>query len=333
MTPVVPTPPPVPEVTDNLMIGTSTGQAMAYFADLDDLRKRLGEVRYGAQAGSWVKAFAKEEKVTHASGIGFKQEGSGINVGLDALINTTEQSTWLVGGAFRYGKANQEGLGSRDFEGKLQEYSIKGYATWMIDSGSYADLVMQAGNYHQDLKGLDNTGMSKSTAHYHTWGFGASVEMGHRFSLGDDLCKNKWFVEPQLELSYFRAKGKDYKTSTGLSVSQSDADFLTSRAGFVVGKKFDYLSNELDSRWFQIAVLGGVKHEFLGGDQTLTYTGVDKLRATMKADDFSGTRFYYGLNADWQIATALRLFAQIDHEEGSGYTKSWDASLGFRYSF
>lgn len=86
--------------------------------------------------------------------------------------------------------------------------------------------------------------MDKAKANYGTWGFGASVEVGHMFSfdggVDDRRWFNHWFVEPQLQLSYFLAKGADYTTSTGLKVDQGNADFLTGRAGFVLGKKFNY---------------------------------------------------------------------------------------------
>ena len=116
------------------------------------------------------------------------------------------------------------------------------------------------------MNGLDNTGTGASHADYGTWGFGASIEIGHTFSLADDVDDRRWFnhffIEPQLELSYFHARGADYSTSTGLKVSQDNADFLTGRAGLVLGKKFNYgTEDELDRRYFQLAVIGGVKHE------------------------------------------------------------------------
>ena len=208
----------------------------------------------------------------------------------------------------------------------------------MHEKGSYADFVLQAGRYEQEIDGLDNTGTGMSHADYGTWGFGASVEVGHMFSFGEETDDrrwfNHWFVEPQLELSYFHAKGADYSTSTGLKVSQDNADFLTGRAGLVIGKKFSYGSiDDLDRRYFQIAVIGGVKHEFLGGDQTIRYTGVDGVRCAARADDIAGTRFYYGLNADWQMSDDWRLYAQIDREEGDHYTKDYDVSVGLKYSF
>lgn len=326
------------EITDNITIGTSASQALAYLADLEDLRKRLGEVRYGAQAGAWAKAFAKQDSVNASGNRGFKQEVYGINIGFDSLVGTSEHASWLIGGAFRYSNADQEGVGIGGTTGDLDEYSVKGYATWMHEKGSYADFVVQAGRYEQELDGFDNTGTGRSHADYGTWGFGASVEVGHMFSFGNDADDrrwfNHWFVEPQLELSYFHAKGADYSTSTGLKVDQEDADFLTGRAGVVVGKKFNYGTiDDLDRRYFQIALIGGVKHEFLGGDQTIRYTGVDGIRASVKADDIAETRFYYGLTADWQVSNRLRLYAQLDREEGDHYTKDYDVSVGFKYSF
>lgn len=328
----------IPEIKDNITIGTSASQALAYMADLEDLRKRLGEVRYGAQAGAWVKAFAKKDNVSASGNRGFEQDVYGINVGLDTLVGTSESASWLVGGAFRYARADQEGIGIDSTSGDLDEYSIKAYATWMHEKGSYADFVLQAGRYEQELNGLDNTGTGASHADYGTWGFGASIEIGHTFSLADDVDDRRWFnhffIEPQLELSYFHARGADYSTSTGLKVSQDNADFLTGRAGLVLGKKFNYgTEDELDRRYFQLAVIGGVKHEFLGGDQTIRYTGVGGAQACVHADDIDGTRFYYGLNFDWQVSDSFRLYAQFDREEGDHYTKEYDVSVGAKWSF
>ena len=327
-----------PEVQDNITVANSASMALAYDADLEDLRTRLGEVRYGAQDGLWAKAFAKQNRLSGSGLPGFKQEIYGLNLGLDHLVKADEESAWLFGGAFRYSDADQKGLGVGYTTGTLQEYSGKLYATWMHDKGSYADFVLQAGRYEQELDGFDNTGMDKSKADYGTWGFGASVEVGHMFSFGENVDDrqwfNHWFLEPQLQLSYFRAKGADYITSTGLKVDQGDADYLTGRAGVVLGKKFNYGSiNDLDKRYFQIALIGGVKHEFIGGDQDITYTGVDGDSLKVSARDIDGTRFYYGVNADWQLARDWRLYAKFEREKGNDFSEDYDVSVGFKYAF
>ena len=328
---------PLPdEIVENLSIGTSATQALAYQADLDDLRTRLGEVRYGAQDGAWVKAFTKKEKIGDGSAL--EQDVNGINVGLDTLVAAQEGSAWLVGGAFRYSNADQEGVALKHVSGELDEYSLKAYATWMHEQGSYADFVLQAGRYKQSLNGLDNTATGSSNAKYRTWGYGASVEVGHMFSFANDAddspWTDHWFVEPQLQLAYFYAKGADYHTSTGLKVDQGNADFLMGRAGVAIGKKFNFSdANSLDRRYFQVSAIGGVKHDFIGGDQTIRYTGVDKKTVSVKADELDDTRFYYGVNFDWQLANNWRVYGQVSREEGDQYTKDYDFSLGLKYAF
>lgn len=333
LTPLLP-----PEVIENVNMGTSSGQALAYLADLEDLRKRLGEVRYGAQDGGWVKVFTKKDSVNTSGAAGFQQETHGFNIGVDRLVKADETQAWLLGGAFRYSKSDQDGLGVKSSTGKLYEYSLKSYATWMGDNGSYADLVAQIGRYDQKLDGLNNTGTASSHASYNTVGYGLSAELGHMFSFGDSVDDRHWynhfFVEPQIQLSYFHVKGQDYTTSTGLSVSQGNANFLTGRAGLVLGKKFNYGTvDDLDRRFFQVGLLGGVKHEFLGGDQTISYTGVDGGKASVRAGDIAGTRFYYGVNFDWQMTENFRLYAQANCEEGDHYTKDFDVSIGGKLLF
>ena len=333
LTPLLPS-----EVIENVNMGTSSGQALTYLADLEDLRKRLGEVRYGAQDGGWVKVFTKKDSVNTSGAAGFQQETNGFNIGVDRLVKADETQAWLLGGAFRYSKSDQDGLGVKSSTGKLYEYSLKSYATWMSDNGSYADLVAQIGRYEQKLDGLNNTGTASSHASYNTVGYGLSAELGHMFSFGDSVDDRHWynhfFVEPQIQLSYFHVKGQDYTTSTGLSVSQGNANFLTGRAGLVLGKKFNYGTvDDLDRRFFQVGLLGGVKHEFLGGDQTISYTGVDGGKASVRAGDIAGTRFYYGVNFDWQMTENFRLYAQANREEGDHYTKDFDVSIGGKLLF
>ena len=325
-----PNPEPLPpEVEDNLVLGTSAAQAMAWLDDNETLRDRIGEVRYGAQDGGWVRVDAQQDRFRH----GFKQESHGVMVGYDRLTERNENSVWLLGGAFRYAESEQDGLGTHDTDGELDQYAVKLYGTWIHDKGSYADIVLQAGRYDQEINGFDNVGTGSSKADYTTYGFGASVEVGHMFTFGNEEARyrNHWFVEPQFELSYFYAKGKDYTISTGLRVEQGNADFLNGRAGVVLGKKFDY-GTPGDKRFFQIAMTGGVTHEFMG-DQTIRYRGVDGASKSIEANAVDGTRFYYGLTADWQCADRWRAYASLEREEGDGYTQDYDVNIGVRYAF
>lgn len=240
----------------------------------------------------------------------------------------------------RYGHSEQEGFAAANGgSGDLDQYSAKLYATWMHQSGIYADLVLQGGYYEQDLDGIANDGKTSFNASYHTWGYGASVEIGHMFTLAQDkeaddrLWYSQWFLEPQAQLSYFAVKGADYTTSTGMQVSQDNADFLTGRLGFVLGKKVNYGGlDDLDKRYFQAALMGGVKYEFLG-DQGIDFTGADGVRRHVDASDMSGARFYYGVMADWQATDNLRFYGQVSREEGDSYTREYAVHFGVKYQF
>ena len=329
--------PPEAEQIQNL--GSSVAQAVGWLSEKNDLRRRLGEVRYGSQAGAWAKAFTRQDRAEGFRYNGFKQESTGIHIGYDTFASQNEHTAWLVGATFRYAHSKQEGIETAyGGDGKLNEYSGKVYATWMHESGSYMDILAQIGYYDQEINGLNNVGNGSFDADYHNWGYGASVEVGHMFTVSngsdDRLWYNHWFIEPQLELSYLYVKGEDFKTSTGLKVKQGDADFLTGRAGLVVGKKVNYGTlNDLDKRWYQIGVIGGVTHEFLG-DQTITFTGTEGKSAEVKGHGLGGgTSFYYGVTADWQVSDSVRLYGEVSREEGEHYTKDYGVNVGFKYSF
>ena len=319
------------EVAQILGLGSSTAQAISFLSEKEDLRLRLGEIRYGAQDGVWVRAFNKQERVS--DGFGFKQETTGIHLGFDHMFYADDVGKWLAGGALRYAKADQEGtLDANGGDGDLKEYSAKLYATYMANSGTYLDLVAQVGYYDQDLSGQANDYLTPVSASYNTFGTGISMEVGHMFKFGSDAL-NPWFIEPSAEMSFFHVNGESFTTSTGLNVSQEDANFLNGRLGVTVGKKFSYFSNDsTKERYFQLGLSGGINYEFLG-DQDITFTDAGNNSMTAEAADISGLRCYYGVTADWQFADSARLYGNIRREEGSNYTLDYAVDIGLKYSF
>lgn len=326
------------EMNELISLGVSTSQAMSFASEIDDLRVRLGEVRYGAQDGLWVKADNSKDRAEGYNGRGFKQTTYGVHAGYDHLIKSDEKSAWLLGGAIRYANSTQKGFSEAEGgNGDLDQYSLKMYATYMNKNGSYADFVLQGGLYQEDIEGISNDGVSLFNADFDTVGFGGSIEVGHMFSFNNDsddrLFYNHTFIEPQLQLSYFNVQGKNYSTSKGMEVSQGDAQFLTGRLGLVLGKKFNYGTlNDLDKQYLEIAVTGGIKYEFLG-EQDISFKGVEGVSVNRKADSIDGIRYYYGLNCDWQLSENTRAYAHLEREEEDNYTKEYDLALGIKYQF
>ena len=170
---------------------------------------------------------------------------------------------------------------------------------------------------------LDGTRVRDDRSSY---GLGASLEAGRRFDFAySNEGRDFWFLEPQLELSYFWVKGGDFEASNGMEISQKDMDSLTGRAGVVLGRKFA-LDGGDGGHYIQPSVKGGVNREFLGR-QKASFNGED-MTANMH-----GTRVYYGLGVDWQAADTLRLYMQAERESGDHYTREYNVSAGIKWDF
>lgn len=337
--PVNPIPPvePPSEVEDTFNMGSTIMQAISWWSEKNDLRRRLGEVRYGSQAGAWVKAFHRKDSADGDTGSRFTQRATGMHVGYDTIVGETGDSRWLVGATFRYANSDQDGdndLGGAS--GCMDEYSLKGYFVWMNDAGWYVDPLVQFGWYEHELDGVTNSGFGRFKADYNLWGAGTSVEVGRKIDFGKNHAGklgwlNGMFVEPQVELSYFYTAGTDYTLSTGMHIDQDKAEFLTGRAGLVVGKKFDYSTDPSDRRYVQVALSGGFTREFLG-ENTMFYRGTDGevLHRTEKLDE---VRHYYGMVWDWQFRQDMRFYGEVERESGDYYRKDYSVTLGLKYSF
>lgn len=326
-------PPVTNEVDQVLSLGTSLTQSLGMLSETEDLRMRMGDVRYGDSDGFWGRTYSRKDTAHGSFGNGFKQHVHGFHLGADHVIRTDNNASWLVGGVFHYGKSDIEGAAEAGGgDAKIDQYTVKAYATYMNDNGTFADLVLHTGYYDTSITGLDNTGKGNFKADYNNWGYGISAEVGHRFDLGNVL--NTWYVEPTAQLTWFHADGKNIRLDTGLEVDQSDADFITGRLGGTFGKVFALgTSDDPTSSYLSVALKGGMLYQF-DGDQSISAHGTDGA-IVMVADamDMKGARAYYGLTADWKIDNSWRMYGQLSREEGNGYTKDYDASIGIRYSF
>lgn len=315
------------EVADALAFGTSASQAISWLDGLSDLRKRLGDVRHGTRTGAWAKVFHSKSRFTRS---GFEQRVGGVHVGADGAFSVDSASTWLAGASFRYSRADQDGIGEAAHgTSDMDEYALKLYATYMHENGFYADFVAHAGWYETDIEGRVNDLSGSYKADYGVLGTGLSMEVGKTFYLnGAPREEGAWFIEPQAQFSILHVASKSYGTSTGLRVNAEGVDFVTGRLGFEAGKTLRLGTGE-DASSLKLAVLGGMTHEF-DGESVVSVRGNDGARS-FDATDIDGTRWYYGVSADWVATDTFCMYGRVEREEGNGYTKDYDFSIGFRY--
>jgi len=331
-----PTPSPVPILSPSAELVTALSglgaQTAIWETQLTDLRKRLGEVRYGAKEGLWIRALSQKDRVSGIGHNAVSQKLHGFNLGVDHVVSQSPNDMWIVGGNIKYVETDQKTKTSVQGQGDLNTYGASLYATYTDEAGQYADFVLGIDRFDEDLKTrmLDGTltkGNFKST------GLGASVEVGQRFAsqhtnLNGNPVQDQWFIEPQAQLSYYWLNGKSYHLDNGMRVTQKDMDSLVGRLGVVLGKKWFYsTANDMtDNRFFQLYVTGGLKHEFLG-DQRIR---VNDVRFSHTLD---GTRWYYGMGLDWNLTRDLNGFMQLEREKGDQYEKDYQMSVGVKWSF
>ena len=310
--------------TEAALSGIADNYAL-WYAQLSNLRNRLGEVRYGARTGLWVRGFVEKDALDGLGGTEFRQDVYGGAIGYDFLAGQDERSSWILGMQARASRADQDvrGLGGT---GDLDSLGAGLYATWLHADGWYMDAVATADRYHQNLKStmLDGTPVKDSST---TYGLGASLEAGRKFSFGfSDDARSYWFAEPQLQLSYFWLKGKDSTASNGMRIDRKDADSLTGRAGVVLGKKFALGQSPDDPRYVQPYVKAGVIQEFSGSQAAY-------LNNIKQTGSLTGARGYFGAGVDWQATDNLRVYAQVEREQGKHFTREASVSAGLKWSF
>lgn len=295
----------------------------SWLSDLKDLRQRLGEVRLGADNGIWTKVSYARYR---ASGLGdgkVKSTDYSIHVGADGTLYKNNGHKFFAGFSFKGGHTDMKAACAAGTD-DLNHYTWKLYGTYVHEKGSYADIVASVGTFNNRFRGYHDSWTGNVHGDVNNWGAGISGEVGHQFRFLEKIDGSFWFAEPQIQLSYFRVKGKNYETSNNIHVEQKSVDFLTGRVGVSAGKQFAYGADK--KRYLQLSAKAGLIHEF-AGDQ--------KLRLNKKKFSADGKKnlFYYGADMDWQFADNHKLDLKVDRATGSGYRKDIQIQGGYRYSF
>ena len=225
----------------------------------------------------------------------------------------------------RSARAHQSVNGHWGGHGDLTSVGGGLYSTWAHADGWYVDAVGTMDWYNHKLRTsmLDGTRVHDDRSSY---GLGASLEAGRKLDFAfSNEGRDYWFLEPQLQLSYFWVKGGDFHASNGMKIEQKNMDSLTGRAGLVLGKKFS-LEGGSGERYMQPYVKAGVNHEFLGEQEA-------RINGVRMTSDLDGTRVYYGAGVDWQATDNLRLYMQAEREHGEHFTREYNVSAGLKWKF
>ena len=277
---------------------------MAWRHDMNDLTKRMGELRDSPEGiGSWVRFYGSEQEYGRQN---MTSKSTSVQLGSDYDIG----SGWKVGGAFTYTDGTSKyDNGSSD----NKAYGVAAYGSWLADNGAFVDLIGKYSRLSSDFELSSMDGKSKNNA------LSASVEAGWHIPFAELA-----FVEPQAELTYGVVLGDDFTTSNSVKISQEDTEALIGRLGVRTGFHFPNKKGTVYAR-------ASVLHDFKG-ESEFTASLVDdaSVRSTMK-DDIGGTYYEIGVGANFNWTDNAYSYVDLEKQNGGDVKENWRWNVGFRY--
>lgn len=269
--------------------------------DLDDMNKRLGELRDSkGEHGVWVRMVRGEND--------YKSLNSQYNtyqLGYDEKLSTDPH--WTLGAAFSYTDGDG-GYDTGSFEMDHKTFTL--YGSKLNDDGSYIDIVGKYSRLNHDLRNTWGDG------EYDANGYSIGVEVGKRFQQG-----NGFWIEPQAQLTYGYVGSANY-TAGDIKVAQDGMESLIGRAGVRFGKDLDNGNIYLRASYL---------YDF-DGETGVTLTNAEGRERSFD-QDLGGGWCEVGIGTNINLSDATHLYFDIEKTYGGDITTDWKWNAGIRYSF
>ena len=294
-----------------------TSSILVWRNDMNDMYKRMGDLRIGAESGLWARAYGGRISYD-ANNAYMKNSYWAAQVGIDKRL----ASGWHVGGAFGY----NDGSATYRYGGKGDPklYTLAAYATRVSEDGQYVDVIAKAGKLSNKFTAYNKYSAPALRNYvegkYDTYGYGISAEYGKKIRMG------KGFVTPQAELTWSRLSSDSFDavapTGERMRVSQSSVNSLVGRLGVVAGVESDKGNFYAKASLF---------HEF-DGDGHILFTEPGK---TGKRSSFSlkDTWAEIALGGNYYLSPRSVIYADFTKSFGGDYKVDWRINAGIRFSF
>lgn len=284
-------------------------------AESVSLQQRLGNYYSNPQHGYglWTRYLHDNTRLNDKNDTAFKNKLDGMQIGVDKPLRLND-ATVLVGvfTGFSRSKVSTSDYGN----GTVESWHGGLYATYLHDSGFYADTMLKGNRLDNSNNGRMKNG-SAARGDYHQNAFTATIESGFNYEILPALT-----VQPYGRLQYARIGSADYELSNGMRADIHSADSFQGEAGTLITTSFE-VSSAVLKPYARLAVV----HEFTKeNDVTIN-------RANTFSNNFSGSTGKYGLGLDAQITPQAAFYTEINYLNGNKSETPVSADLGFRVRF
>lgn len=304
-----------PTTSVDTILGANALNYHTWLLESDKMMKRMGDLRHNGEDEKGVWFRVRGSKISRDDSAAFENKYTTYELGYDTLDKETEDYKRYAGAAISYsdGSSSYE-HGSGENSGK----AISFYSTTMRNKGHYLDFVFKVVDMDNDFSVFD-TNSNNITGAMDNQGISLNVEYGRKKDLG-----NKWYIEPQGQLTLGYLGGDNYRLNNGVAVEQGGISSLVGRIGFNIGRDLDEKTN--------LYLKANLLHEFLGDyslDMTDTATG-DTLH---KDGSFGDTWGEIGIGAAIQTGKNNHIYFDVEKTFGGDFEKDWGWNAGVRWTF
>jgi outer membrane autotransporter protein len=306
-----------------------TAPAAAWF-EQDTLVKRMGELRLDETLfgnterehdwEAWVRGYGSQYNIGGAAGGSpFRNLIYGTDLGADKRWCPDRRNVFYTGVFGGYGRVEQDYRAYYDGSGASESFYLGTYATWLHETGWYADFVAKGAHYDNSFDTRDQSSTS-TNGDYESWAAGVSLELGRQFKF-----KDGWFAEPQVQASYMHLFSGDYRTSgdNQFAVSQSDGDYLQFRFGSLFGRTIKFAnSKQLLQPYVKVF-----------GQQQISSGGYVRASGGEWRPNLDGAAAILGCGLVCRIDEVNQLHLDYEASFGDKYDKPWGLNFGYRHQF
>lgn len=312
----IPNPPPMFEIksftseTTKAVSDTARAIGAAFVATTNNLQKRLGDLRNGAESNTgWVRF--ERNKDDFNTGRQLNISGNMCQVGYDFALKNDENASSYFGLSLEKYDGNQSfEIGSGD----IKSTSVGAYYTKIYESGHYFDFICRYGRYESDTKTYDFTVSNPELTKldYALNGVTLSGEYGHRWDLG----KNGFYIEPQAEFIYGHLGSASKRTDTGYEADIESSKYVITRCGIALGQKVEKFNYYFRTSYY---------HDF-DGTTRISYDD------TPYEQEGPKNWWEVSLGGGWNIGNASYFYAEVN-KLFKDISNSINFNVGFRFTF
>ncbi len=309
-------------------ISAPTALFYANFQDLDELHRRLGEIRDAQQQGMpqqgefFVRGFGntfdyKSTKSFGNFGFNFSGDYSAVQFGGNWIGLDREDGKLRVGlattlGSLRYQPSAVDGQS----KGDANTVTVAGMLTWQSRLGWYVDAIVSGGWF----TGKATTPQRGKTTSLDGNSFDLSLETGYPLQTG-------WYdliVEPEAQMTYQRLDFAHKIDIDNINVDLGSPDQAVFRAGGRVLRHFAGPSQMQLTPYFEVNLLQGI-----GGSNKVTLSNVGFSTGQL------GTAVEFRAGMTGTLTHNVSLYGDVAREQNvsSGGFRGWAFNGGMRYDF